>query len=156
MGACCTPSSGGPARKAEPISRGSKVHELVRIEAGDFLMGNDGPDAVPGDGEGPVRRVHVDAFCIAPTTITNREFGDFVRETHYVTDAERSGASFVFYLQLNEEQRRDARRVVSGTPWWIEVTDACWQRPEGPGSNVRARPAARMSFHSGLRRMRGK
>ncbi len=71
-------------------------------------MGNDGPDAVPDDGEGPVRRVSVDAFSIATTTVTNREFGDFGRATRCVTDAERAGASFVFYLQLPAERRRGA------------------------------------------------
>ena len=147
MGACCAPSSDHPprgvadiARSAGDIGRGTRVHALVAIGGGDFLMGNDGPDAVPGDGEGPVRRVWVDAFSIAPTTVTNREFGDFVRDTRYVTDAERNGVSFVFYLQLTEAQRREARRVVPGIPWWVEVTDASWQRPEGPGSSVHARP----------------
>ena len=92
-----------PAEKvAEDVARGNVTPDLVPIAGGDFLMGNDGPDAVPGDGEGPVRRVHVDAFAIAPTTVTNRAFGDFVRATHYVTEAERNGASFVFYLQLPE------------------------------------------------------
>jgi formylglycine-generating enzyme required for sulfatase activity len=140
MGACCAPSSANHPRSAGDIARGSEVHDLVPIDGGDFLMGNDGPDAVPGDGEGPVRRMHVDAFSIAPTTVTNCEFGDFVRDTRYVTDAERNGLSFVFYLQLTEAQRRDARRVVPGIPWWVEVTDASWQRPEGLGSNVHMRP----------------
>ena len=140
MGACCTPSAGEGARSAQEVSRGGVSVELVPIEACEFLMGNEGPDAVPGDGEGPVRRVRVDGFSIARTTVTNREFGDFVRATRYVTDAERGGVSFVFYLQLTEARRSDARRVVPGIPWWVEMADASWQRPEGPGSHVYARP----------------
>jgi formylglycine-generating enzyme required for sulfatase activity len=140
MGACCTPSANEGTRGAVNIAHAAVDLDLVRLEPRDFLMGNDGPDAVPGDQEGPVRRVRVDAFSIAPTTVTNRQFGDFVRATRYTTDAERSGTSFVFYLQLPEAQRRDARRVVPGIPWWVEVADASWQRPEGPGSHVHARP----------------
>ena len=56
------------------------------------------------------------------------------------TDAERSGSSFVFYLQVPEAARRAARQVASGLPWWLPVDHACWQRPEGPGSHVHARP----------------
>lgn len=150
MGACCAPSSGDRPRGAGDVARGPARRDLVHVDAGAFLMGNEGSDAVPGDGEGPVRRVHVNAFSIAPTTVTNREFADFVRDTRYVTDAERGGLSFVFYLQLTEAQRRDTRRVVPGIPWWVEVADASWQRPEGPGSNVHARaghPVVHISWH---------
>jgi formylglycine-generating enzyme required for sulfatase activity len=102
-------------------------------------MGTDSPEAVPGDGEGPARRVIVSGFSIAATTVTNNEFARFVRATRYVTDAERFGASFVFYLQLPEGARRDTRQVVSGLPWWLPVAYASWQRPEGPGTNLDTR-----------------
>jgi len=107
-----------------------------KIPAGCFLMGNEGPLAVEGDGEGPVRRVTLDAFQIAATTVTNAEFGAFVRETRYITDAEIASSSFVFYWQVPEAQRSQVRKVVSGIPWWIPVANACWQRPEGPYSHV--------------------
>jgi formylglycine-generating enzyme required for sulfatase activity len=112
---------------------------MVRIAGGEFTMGTDADDAVPEDGEGPARRVVVGAYALARATVTNREFAAFVRATRYVTDAERSGSSFVFYLQVPETARRAARQVASGLPWWLPVADACWQRPEGPGSHVHAR-----------------
>jgi formylglycine-generating enzyme len=111
------------------------------IPAGTFIMGNDGPDAVPGDGEGPTRLVTLEGFRIASTTVTNAEFAEFVRATRYITDAETQGSSFVFYLQVGESVRQAARQVVSGLPWWLPIEDASWQRPEGPGSDVRNRPA---------------
>ena len=110
------------------------------ISATTFSMGNDGPDAIPGDGEGPVRAVRVESFRIAPTTVTNADFGAFVRATCHVTEAERHGSSFVFYLQLPEAARRVVTHAVAETPWWIPVEHASWQRPEGPGSQVRDRP----------------
>jgi formylglycine-generating enzyme required for sulfatase activity len=103
-------------------------------------MGNDSADAVPGDGEGPARRVTLGVYAIAPATVTNREFADFVRATRYVTDAEQAGSSYVFYLQAPAALRQSARQTVRGLPWWLPVADACWQRPEGPGSAVRDRP----------------
>ncbi len=120
------------------------------IPAGTFRMGNDGPDAVPGDGEGPTRRVTLDGFRIGASTVTNAEFAAFVRATRYVTEAERGGSSFVFYLQLPEAERACAPHVVAGLPWWLPVAHACWQRPEGPGSHVRARsghPVVHVSWH---------
>jgi len=103
-------------------------------------MGNDGPDAIREDGEAPARPVHVDAFRISPGTVTNAAFASFVRATRYITEAERAGTSFVFYLQLPAELRASARHAVTDTPWWISVADASWQRPEGPGSHVHDRP----------------
>ena len=103
-------------------------------------MGNDGPDAVPGDGEGPERSVTLDAFRIGAAAVSNAEFAQFVRATQHVTDAERFGSSFVFYLQVPEALRVAAAQTVAGMPWWLPVEHASWQRPEGPGSNVRDRP----------------
>jgi formylglycine-generating enzyme required for sulfatase activity len=112
----------------------------VQLAGGSFAMGSDGPETVPADGEGPARRVTLRPFAIAATTVTNREFAAFVRATRYVTDAERLGTSFVFFLQVPEPARRVARQVVRGLPWWLPVEHACWQRPEGPGTQVLDRP----------------
>lgn len=109
------------------------------IPAGVFTMGTDGADAIVGDGEGPARPVFVEVFRIGATTVTNAEFAAFVRATCHVTDAERFGSSFVFFLQQPEAIRRTAAQVVAGLPWWLPVEHASWQRPEGPGSHVRDR-----------------
>ena len=149
---CCTPT--GTRRADEPLSAAaapsdpcagdpSSIADLTcrwcAIPAGEFTMGNAGADAVPGDGEGPIRAIGLDAFEIGATTVTNADFAAFVRATRYITDAERFGSSFVFYLQLREAQRAAAAQVVSGLPWWVPVGHACWQRPEGPGSHVHDR-----------------
>jgi formylglycine-generating enzyme required for sulfatase activity len=84
--------------------------------------------------------VGLSAFSISPPCVTNREFGDFVRATRHVTDAERFGSSYVFYLQVPVEVRSRARQVASGLPWWLPLEHASWQRPEGPGSHIHSRP----------------
>lgn len=140
---CCTPTAEGgaaPAPLAESALRGANPpRDWCEIPAGTFTMGNDGTDAVPGDGEGPTRRVRVDAFRIGATAVTNAEFAAFVRASRYVTDAERAGSSFVFYLQVPEAERARAPHAVAGLPWWLLVEYASWQRPEGPGSHLRDR-----------------
>ena len=102
-------------------------------------MGSEDADAVPGDGEGPLRRVTLAPYCIGASTVTNAAFAAFVRATRHVTDAERFGSSFVFYLQVPEPRRAAATKVVADVPWWLPVEHASWQRPEGPDSHVRDR-----------------
>jgi len=145
---CCVPApvpdhrgqERGAVALGAPAGSPDRLPRLCAIPAGTFGMGNEGPDAVAGDGEGPVRAVTLDAFEIGATTVTNAEFAAFVRATRYVTEAERGGSSFVFYLQLPAAERAAARQVVAGLPWWVPVEHASWQRPEGPGSHVRERP----------------
>jgi formylglycine-generating enzyme len=143
MTECCTPSFIGARNSSCTIMSATGVarsSDLVTISACSFDMGNESADAIVGDGEGPVRRVFLGAYAIAPATVTNREFATFVRATRYITEAEQFGSSFVFYLQLPTNLRPAIRRVASGLPWWAPVADACWQRPEGPGSHIHDRP----------------
>lgn len=113
---------------------------LVALAGGVFQMGNDDAAAIDGDGEGPSRRVTLSPFSIAATAVTNAAFSAFVRATRYQTVAERVGSSFVFYRQLGEAARRGRRPPVPDLPWWLDVEGACWQRPEGPGSDIVERP----------------
>ena len=99
-------------------------------------MGSDASEGFAEDGEGPAREVQIAPFSIGETAVTNREFREFVRATHYVTDAEQAGASFVFYLQIDPVRRATMRRISREVPWWLEVEGACWQRPQGPGSSI--------------------
>ena len=104
------------------------------------MMGNARSDAVAADGEGPVRRVSLTAFSIAPAAVTNREFGDFVRATHYVTEAERCGV-FVRLLPAGARRPRDSRRG----RWRRACRGGCrsptrhGSGPEGPGSHIHDR-----------------
>ena len=146
MANCCSPSApsdGALAAVAPSPPRDAAIADataLVAIAACTFTMGNDSAEAIVGDGEGPARPLSLSAFEIAAAIVTNGEFGDFVRATHYVTEAERLGNSFVFYLQVPESLRGHALQSVAGIPWWLSVADASWQRPEGPGSHIHTRP----------------
>lgn len=145
---CCAPKSEAGATVVRTRSPqvacasggGVPAPEWCSVPAGEFIMGNDGPDAVPGDGEGPTRRVRLDGYQIAATSVTNAQFAAFVRATRYVTGAENFGSSFVFYLQMPLATRQSVREAVAGLPWWLAVPHASWQRPEGPQSDIQTRP----------------
>jgi formylglycine-generating enzyme required for sulfatase activity len=111
---------------------------MARIAGGTFTMGTEGADANPFDGEGPLRRVSVSTFLLDVAAVDNEQFGRFVDDTGHVTTAERDGWSFVFGPHVSDRSAERAR-VAPSAPWWWAVEGACWNRPEGPDSNIEER-----------------
>jgi formylglycine-generating enzyme len=110
---------------------------MARLDAAAFVMGSDDAWAYPEDGEGPRRDVELSAFWIDRCAVSNEDFGTFVKETAYMTEAERFGWSFVFAGLLPEDF--PPTQGVAAAPWWRKVDGACWRHPEGPGSGIAAR-----------------
>ena len=155
---CCTPSAetGRPASlhvsaslvRTEPV--GSAPKEMVQIPGGTFLMGTNDDVGFPADGEGPVREVDVSPFFMDETAVTNAQFGRFVRQTRYRTEAERYGWSFVFHSFIPRKVARTVTQAVAEASWWWRVDGACWRRPEGPSSGIGRRmdhPAVHVSWN---------
>jgi formylglycine-generating enzyme len=111
--------------------------DLLPLEGGSFLMGSEDPGGFPADGEGPVRRVDVEPFRMAPYSVTTGEFAEFVEATEHRTTAERLGWSFVFAGLLPDDF--PPTQAVVGAPWWRKVEGADWRQPEGPGSSIEGR-----------------
>ena len=107
---------------------------MVALPAAEFLMGDDSPWSYPEDGEGPRRRVAVEAFELDVCAVSNERFAAFVDATGHVTDAERFGWSFVFAGLLPDDF--EPTRGVEAAPWWRQVPGACWRHPEGSHSAV--------------------
>jgi formylglycine-generating enzyme len=118
--------------------------EMAWVPAGTFRMGSE--DFYPE--ERPVRRVAVGEFWIDPHEVTVAEFREFVTATGHVTVAERPPdpadfpgvdlaklvpGSLVFHKTSGPVDLNDY------FAWWDYVPDACWRRPEGPGSSVDGR-----------------
>ena len=89
---------------------------MITLEGGPFLMGTDGPEAIPGDGEAPVRELVAEPFAIDPYTVTVHRFQRFAEATGYLTDAEREGWSFVFAARLPDDF--PPTRGLVTAPWW--------------------------------------
>ena len=145
--ACCVPSAETnrpPLRRVaaglvrtKPVGRAPRG--MVHIPGGTFLMGADDDAGFAADGEGPVREVDVSPFLMDEIAVTNAQFGRFVRQTRYRTEAERFGWSFVFHSFVPRKVARTVTQAVAEAPWWWRVDGACWRRPDGPGSGISRR-----------------
>jgi formylglycine-generating enzyme len=117
---------------------------MRRVPGGEFAMGSE--DFYPE--EAPVRRVAVEGFWIGEKPVTVGEFRRFVKQTGYVTVAERPldpqlypdadpqllvPGSLVFRATRGPVDLRDYRN------WWSYTPGATWERPEGPGSDTYTR-----------------
>ncbi|MEI6339790.1 MAG: formylglycine-generating enzyme family protein [Verrucomicrobiota bacterium] len=142
-GSCCLPQAkrgtaqGGTAA-AIPETRAFSSEGMILLAGGSFLMGSEGREIWPQDGEGPARAVSLDAFWIDECAVTSGAFEAFVAATGYVTEAENFGWSFVHSSQLSGEERgkRKAFRV-QGLEWWYRVDGADWRHPLTPEVSVR-------------------
>jgi formylglycine-generating enzyme len=127
------------------------VLATVPIPAGEPLLGSNDVFAYPEDGEGPVRRVTLDAFAIAPHAVTNAEFARFAEATGYFTEAERFRWSFVFGGLLPDDF--PPTRGVVNAEWWRQVDGAWWRHPEGPQSHLDERadhPVVHVSWNDAV------
>jgi formylglycine-generating enzyme required for sulfatase activity len=108
---------------------------LVWIPGGTFLMGTDEKDFPDA---GPVHEVTVRGFWMEAHEVTNEQFARFVKETGYVTVAEKPmgplpPGSFGFEAPAGEVTLDNPYR------WWKFVPGANWRHPEGPGSSLQGR-----------------
>jgi sulfatase modifying factor 1 len=118
---------------------------MVRIPGGEFWMGSDEPmfqDARPW------HRVNLDAYFIDITLVTNEQFAQFIKATHYVTIAEQRPRAEDF--PGAPPGNLVAGSVVFSPPnhpvplddyfqWWTYVKGANWRHPQGPASDLRGK-----------------
>ncbi|MBT3274884.1 MAG: formylglycine-generating enzyme family protein [Spirochaetales bacterium] len=149
---CCAPpdrGAGSPEIIPAPavsidsvkISRGSSASkDMVFLDGGRFLMGTDDTVGFPADGEGPVREVTISPFYVDKYAVSNARFKKFVDSTGYRTESEHFGWSFVFQSYVPQKLMNTEKvRAVQGLQWWLGVDGARWDRPEGPGSDIKSR-----------------
>lgn len=147
------PKTSGAADSPKAELEKMAAIDWVSLPGGEFLMGTNDAEGFPSDGEGPVRRVKVDAFQISACTVTNAQFQTFVQATGYVTEAEKFGWSYVFHLLVSEQIARKVKDVPVQTPWWYVVEGADWSHPEGPDSTIEDRmdhPVIHVSWNDAM------
>jgi formylglycine-generating enzyme required for sulfatase activity len=103
--------------------------------------------------ERPAHRVRLSGFFLDETEVTNAQFRAFVAATGHVTMAEKSPDWEELRKQLPPDTPKPpADRLVPGSlvfappaavaslddasAWWRWTPGACWQHPEGPGSDL--------------------
>ena len=125
-------------------SVGRETNGMMWIPSGTFRMGSE--EGLPD--EGPVHEVTLNGFWMDKTEVTNEEFAKFVKETGYVTVAERAPDPKDFPDAPPEALVPGS--VVFTPPagrisldnhfqWWSYVPGANWKHPEGPGSSIAGR-----------------
>jgi formylglycine-generating enzyme required for sulfatase activity len=120
------------------------LSSMVSIPGATFRMGSE--DFYPE--ERPVRAMTVAGFWMDEHPVTAGEFRRFVRQTGYVTVAERP-------LDAADYPDADPALLVPGSlvfrktsgpvplddvrSWWAYLPGASWKRPAGPGSTINGR-----------------
>ncbi len=115
--------------------------DMVWIPGGVFQMGSE--DFYTE--ESPVHRVTVEGFWMDQHQVTNTQFASFIKETSYVTVAQRK-------LDPKDYPGAPAENLVPGSlvfhktsgpvdlryieQWWTWTPGACWRRPAGWGTGV--------------------
>lgn len=144
---------------------------MVWIPGGAFLQGAVPQDNMAMEHEKPAIKVAVDGFYMDVTEVTNAQFAKFVKETGYITTAER---------KIDWEEMK--KQVPAGTPkphdsilqpgsltfkkatisvpnlydfsqWWKWTKGASWQHPNGPESDIKGKenfPVVQVSFEDAM------
>ncbi|QJW91919.1 formylglycine-generating enzyme family protein [Spirosoma taeanense] len=134
-----TQSQSGQQGAAATATDGS-TKGMVWIGGGTFQMGADEfPDARP------VHEVSVKGFWMDEHEVTNAQFAEFVRQTGYVTVAERPlnpddfpGVPATQLVPGSAVFTPPAQKVSLANPlqWWQYVGGASWRHPKGPNSTI--------------------
>jgi len=131
---------------------------MVLIPGGTFAMGSNSHYRE----EAPVHRVHVDPFLIDMAPVTNRKFKQFVKETGYVTVAEKvpnaedyPGAlpEMLFAGSLVFRKTNGPVDLRDPTNWWHFEKGASWRHPAGANSGLFKRddhPVVHIAYEDAL------
>jgi len=103
----------------EQVNQGARVPEdfirtniMEKVPGGTFTMGTDTP-VFTADKEMPARAITLDSFMLDVYEVSNNEFGLFVSETGYVTEAESFGNSFVAEYFLSQDIKNKITQAVA-------------------------------------------
>jgi formylglycine-generating enzyme required for sulfatase activity len=124
---------------------------MVQIPAGEFLMG--ASDDEGRADEYPQHKVKINSFWMDVSEVTNAQFDNFVKATHYITTAETKPDWEEIKKQLPEgtpkpdESLLDPASLVfkpttkavdlnDVSQWWRWTKGADWRHPKGPKSNI--------------------
>ena len=127
---------------------------MVWIPGGTFQQGAVTQDIMAMSHEKPAHEVSVDGFFMDITEVTNAQFAKFVKETGYITIAERAIDWQEMKNQLPEgtpkphdsilqpgalvfkKTKNTVPNLYDFSQWWEWKIGANWKHPNGPKSNI--------------------
>ena len=124
---------------------------MVLVPGGQYNMGSNSVHSYPN--EQPVHRVQVDSFYMDQYEVTNYEFSRFIRETGYVTTAERPIDWEIMKQQLPAGSIKPPDSLLypgslifrstdypvalsDASSWWKWEAGANWKKPDGGQSTI--------------------
>jgi len=120
------PEGGAIPPHARPSREGAivvKDMEFMLIPKGKFIMGSKDDDKDAFDNERPQHTVEIPYdYWLARFTVTNEQFGQFIKASGYKTTAEQQGSAYGF----------------TGSKW-EDIKGANWLHPRGPKSGIQDR-----------------
>ncbi|MGJ8734122.1 MAG: formylglycine-generating enzyme family protein [Cellulophaga sp.] len=133
-----------------------KVPEgMVWIPGGMFVQGAVLQDKMAMQHEKPAHKVAVDGFFMDITEVTNAQFAKFVKETGYITVAERAIDWEEMKKQVPEgtpkphdsilqpgsltfkKSKKSVPNLFDFSQWWDWTIGANWKHPNGPKSSIK-------------------
>ena len=144
---------------------------MVWIPGGKFSQGAVAQDQMAMGHESPNFPVAVDGFFMDVTEVTNAQFSKFVKETEYITVAERELDWDEMKKQLPEGTPKPHdtimqpgsltfKKTKSAVPnlydfsqWWKWTIGANWKKPNGPGSSIKGlenHPVVHIAYEDAL------
>ncbi len=141
---------------------------MAWVPGGVFQMGSD--SKLAQQNERPAHAVKVKGFWMDVTHVTNDQFAEFVRQTGYVTTAEKKPDWETIRVQLPpgipkppDDVLVAGAMVFVGTnapvnlqdysQWWRYVPGANWRHPQGPESSIEGKgghPVVQVSYEDVL------
>lgn len=122
----------GENRATLTLSPGVEM-ELIRVPAGEFLMGSDRQkDNSALDDEIPQRKLALPEYWIGKTEVTISQYAVFAKASKYRSQAENMGKGQVYSIN-----------------GWKEIAGADWAHPGGSATNVaqkQSHPVSHMSW----------
>jgi sulfatase modifying factor 1 len=144
---------------------------MVWIPGGIFEQGAISKDSYALAHEKPSHKVALDGFFMDITEVTNAQFAQFVKETKYVTIAERQVDWEELKKQLPQGTQKPADSILQPgtmtfmkcheTPsnledysqWWSWTIGANWKHPKGPETSIEGlenHPVVQIAYEDAL------
>lgn len=145
-----------PSQLLKMLPEGIKAPEgMVWVAGGRFSQGAVEQDRMAMGHESPNFQVAVDGFFMDATEVTNGQFSKFVKETGYITIAERELDWEEMKKQLPEgtpkphdsimkpgsltfkKAKNSVPNLYDFSQWWSWTIGANWKHPNGPKSSIK-------------------
>ncbi|MEZ4970666.1 MAG: formylglycine-generating enzyme family protein [Flavobacteriaceae bacterium] len=144
---------------------------MVWIPGGEFIQGAVPQDKMAMPHEKPAHKVKIDGFFMDATEVTNAQFAKFVKETGYVTVAERAIDWEEMKTQVPEgtpkphdsilqpgsltfkKTKGSVPNLYDFSQWWSWTIGANWKHPNGPGSSIKGKdnePVVQVAYEDAL------